>query len=708
MKLRHYLAGVAVALVLSCPSLASDAREALTRDEIQQARLNAYGALQATFGSTQHRYLSWRNDGNLMIAREPTFEPEVLVAGGERGPIARYSASRDGKHLMYVHDRKDTAGGSALMFLEVDKKGSTPVLVATGADVPSSTLVWSPDAQAVAFTQGTQLLELRRESEGRWTRRSLLKSGDPRHTAAVSIDQPVYSPDGSKLAFVSSRTARQTYIVVHDLAKDETTYVHPSPFADTSPVWSADSSELAFIREPINPTKDYRFSAQRSLQGGVPWSILAANVTSATLRTVWQAEFGAGSQLNGETLVWAPSGELLFLWEKTGWNQLYAVSSKGGTARLLTPAEGEVEKFDANSLSADGHTIVYRSNVGDLMRSHLWSVSLRGGPPKQLTFGEGSEGRAGVSGYNPGGHLVYVEGETVKRPPRLVLRSQDGTERTLPLMSDALVKRTQAVLNQLAPVQTISVKAADGLISHHVMITPQRPPPAHGYPVVVNTHGGPTEQTKPYDGYAYAFGQYLAQQGYLFIDMNFRGSTGFGLNYRLPAGRGATGGSEVKDIAALVNYLQARGDVDTKRMGIMGGSYGGHMVGLAMSRLPGAFASAVSHFGVTDWVVEMKKDWFDAGNTQDPLIYQRLSERLRIEDLAYASSPQLDNWRGPVLLTIGDLDKSGHMESVQDLGYQLLQRGVPVEFYVDPSGGHNVFAWDETFEFFERTLSGKE
>jgi dipeptidyl aminopeptidase/acylaminoacyl peptidase len=138
----------------------------------------------------------------------------------------------------------------------------------------------------------------------------------------------------------------------------------------------------------------------------------------------------------------------------------------------------------------------------------------------------------------------------------------------------------------------------------------------------------------------------------------------------------------------------------------MGHSYGGHLVGLAMSRLADDFAAGVSLVGVGDWNVEMKKDEEDGSEMSEPPEYIRLSERMRIEDLAYASSPSahIENWRGPTLLTFGDLDMLGHAESVIDLGYQLLERGVPVEFYVDPAGGHNVFPQDRVFEFFERSL----
>jgi dipeptidyl aminopeptidase/acylaminoacyl peptidase len=369
-------------------------------------------------------------------------------------------------------------------------------------------------------------------------------------------------------------------------------------------------------------------------------------------------------------------------------------------AKLLTPGEGEI---DSVTLSADGSTLAYTTNIGDLSRGHLWSLSLAGGKPVQLTSGKGVESGAQ---FSKGGYLSYSSEHRDDGPPQVLIRSPNGEIHQLASQSAALVKRNQAVWTQFLPSEAISVRAADGVTSYHVVIKPHTSPPSSGYPVIVNAHGGPMTQTRPGGGYAYAFGQYVAKHGYLFVDINYRGSTGFGLDYRLPEGRGATGGSEVKDLDALVAYLKSRGDANPKRIGIMGASYGGHIVGLAMSRLSDDYAAGVSLFGVADWVVEMKKDEEAGANMSQPPEYIRLSERIRIEDLAFSSSPtaRIENWRGPTLLTVGDLDRQGHVEAVTDLGYQLLARGVPVEFYVDPAGGHNVFPQQRVFEFFERHL----
>lgn len=687
---------LALAAGVSQPTFGSTSSFTLT--EAERTYRSARSKLEFGFESPQHRHICWGDDGSLICAREPDFIPKRVVAREENVAIVSRTLSSDGRSIFYVRSRKGAPATREMMQLDMESSAA-PALVASGADVPSGSVWFAPGGRAFAFVEGKLIHEFRRTDEGRWERRPLLDANDPRHSAATGVSGLTYSPDGMKLAFESWRKAKQKYIAIHDIAKSETRYIDPGIFRDDAPVWSPDGAELAFVREPGNWTMKYRFTPQRE---GAPWSIVAANVTTGAVRTVWKADPGPGSvrSVSDPLPIWTKGNQIIFTWEKTGWNLLYAVPARGGAAKLLTPGEGEVYSV---TLSADDQTLAYTTNIGDLSRGHLWSLSLAGGKPVQLSSGKGVES---WPRFSRGGFLSYNSENRDQGPPQVLIRSPKGEIHQLSSQSAEVAQRDQAVWDQFLPSETISVRAEDGVTSYHVLIKPSTSPPPNGYPVIVNAHGGPMTQTRPGGGYAYAFGQYVAKHGYLFIDINYRGSTGFGLDYRLPDGRGATGGSEVKDLAALVGYLKRRGDVNPKRIGIMGASYGGHIVGLAMSRLPDDYAVGVSLFGVADWVVEMKKDQEAGAEMSQPPEYIRLSERMRIEDLAYSSSPtaHIENWRGPTLLTVGDLDRQGHVEAATDLGYQLLARGVPVEFYVDPAGGHNVFPQQRVFEFFEQNL----
>jgi dipeptidyl aminopeptidase/acylaminoacyl peptidase len=691
---------LAVLLLLATGSSEAtfSATKGFTLAEAEQVYRSVRSGLGRGFDSPLQRFIFWIEEGNLVVAREPEFAPKILVPRQESSSIGRVVPSSDGRSLFYVRVSKGTPATRELVQLDTERE-TAPIVVASGSEVPTGRIWFAPGGQAFAFVEEKSIHEFRRTKAGRWERRPLLDAREDRHAAATSVFGLVYSPDGMQLAFESARKARQKYIAIHDIAKGETRYLDPGIFKDDAPIWSPDGTELAFVREPGNWTMNYRFTSQRE---GAPWSIIVANVKTGAVRTVWKADPGRGSMpsTSDPLLYWTKEGQLIFTWEKTGWNLLYAVPAHGGPVKLLTPGEGEV---DGATLSADGQTLAYTTNISDLARGHVWSLSLAGGKPLQLTTGKGVESAAR---FSAGGFLSYTAENRDEGPSQVFIRTPDGKVRPLAHKPPDIVRRNQAMWDQFLPSDTVSVRAEDGLTSYHIIIRAKGSPPPGGYPVIVNAHGGPLAQTRPGSGYAFTFGQFAASRGYLFVDMNYRGGSGFGLDYRLPDGGGATGGSEVKDLAALVGYLKGRGDVNRKRVGVMGGSYGGHIVGLAMSRLSDDYAAGVSLSGVADWVLEMKKDQDGGAEMSEPPEYIRLSERSRIEDLAYASSPaaHLENWRGPTLLTIGDLDTSGHVEAVIDLGNQLLARGVPVEFHVDPAGGHIVFPQERVFEFFERNL----
>ncbi|MEM0955965.1 MAG: prolyl oligopeptidase family serine peptidase, partial [Pseudomonadota bacterium] len=658
-------------------------------------------------------FLAWVDSGDLRIAREPDFIPQTVLSRDEVSAVRSIYPSRDGETILFIRGRAtmsfgDIAKADDRELWSVDVSTGQRVLIAQGDDVPEGpiersyfgaranpTLVFAPAGDAFAFAEDNALFEYRRGEDGSWRRTQLLNS-EPQHMAGKELSGIAYSPDGSKIAFTSTRKARQSFVGIVDLNSGETRYLQPSIFKDGAPVWSPDGTRLAFMRLPGNWPMTYRFTPKSE---GAPWRIMLADVESGDVSTLWTADPGPGSVNFLSRLLWTDDERIVFRWEKTGWFLLYGLPAEGGEPVLLTPGKGEVTRFD---VSPDGQFLTYASNMGDLARRHLWTLDLTTGENKPLTVGEGVED---FPRYTSGGRLTYLETYRPDGAPRLMADNGRGENQAIAVLTPQQQHIVNALWSEFSPLQVHWLKARDGVESPHLLIMPSSPPPPEGYPVIVQAHGGPASQTLPGGGY-FTFGQYLASQGYLYVSMNYRGGTGLGLSYRNAAGAGADGGSEWKDLAALARYLKGRDDVNGSRIGIFGVSYGGHIVGQAMSRLPKDYAVGVSHVGVADWVVELKKDTEDQGWMSAPTEYMRLSERLRIEDLAHASSPtsRIESWRGPILFTLGELDRAGHMESAIDLGYRLLAKGdVTVEFYVDPAGGHRAYH-EQAYEFFKEHL----
>ena len=198
-----------------------------------------------------------------------------------------------------------------------------------------------------------------------------------------------WSPDGARLAFLSSR-GNHSFVGVYDAAAKTVHYLDASVDHDDAPVWSPDSRRLAFLRIPSVDEHRY-FSAVRS---GPPWSIRVADATGVSAgKEVWRAAEGDGSvfrQLGSERQLFWAGDRLVFPWERDGWTHLYSVPIAGGDATPLTPGAFEVEHV---AMTPGGREMVYSSNQDDIDRRHIWRVAAAGGAPVEVAGGRAWSGR---------------------------------------------------------------------------------------------------------------------------------------------------------------------------------------------------------------------------------------------------------------------------------------------------------------------------
>ena len=183
-----------------------------------------------------------------------------------------------------------------------------------------------------------------------------------------------WSPDGSKLAFVSTRSDH-SFVSIYNIAAQSLIYLDPSVDRDSEPVWSPDSKQVAFIRIPASTLA---WGAHRS--ASPPWSIRIADAESGIGHELWHASNGPGSVFRAMSadsqLFWGAGDHIVFPWETTGWRHLYSVSTHGDVPTPLNaPGDFEIEHA---SLSADRRTVFFSSNQSDIDRRHLWSVSVSG------------------------------------------------------------------------------------------------------------------------------------------------------------------------------------------------------------------------------------------------------------------------------------------------------------------------------------------
>ena len=497
------------------------------------------------------------------------------------------------------------------------------------------------------------------------------------------IASMTFSPDGKKLAFVSARK-EHSLVGVFDFAARTLTWLSPSLDHDTSPAFSAAGTEVAFIRIPSE--KNPEFVSHRA---GQPWSVWVADAASGEGRRVWVADSGVGSAfeptLAAKNLLWNSNDELVFPWEKTGWLQLYAIRPRGGAPRPITHGQFEVVRM---VLSPDRRRLVYSSNE-DIDRLHVWSVDFKGGQPTPVSKDVAIEDYPQISGD---GTIFALQSDATKPLQPVTLTAG---ARWQPLAPEGTAAFPSSKL--VAPA-AVSYPAKDGQLVHAQLFLPRDAGAAKAHPAIMFFHGGPRRQMllgfNPMGAYnwMYALNQRFVAEGYIVISVNYRGGIGYGLDYREARNFGPDGGSEVNDILGTVGYLQGRKDVDARKVGIWGGSYGGLMTALGLARASKDIAVGVDYAGVYNWNTMLAS----VGVPVEP------GEATR-RGLDSSPVATIDQWHSPVLVVQADDDRNVPLQQSLELIEDLRLHHIDHDEIIMPNEIHDLARYSSWMALFKAT-----
>jgi dipeptidyl aminopeptidase/acylaminoacyl peptidase len=254
----------------------------------------------------------------------------------------------------------------------------------------------------------------------------------------------------------------------------------------------------------------------------------------------------------------------------------------------------------------------------------------------------------------------------------------------------------------------VSFPSHDGETIYGLLYLPPGASAQRRPPVVLNVHGGPTGQARPSFN---SVQQYLIARGYAVLDLNFRGSTGYGKRFaRLDNGRLRP--AAVKDMGAAIDWLKkSNHPVSASKAAVMGGSYGGYMTYAALTLLPEKFQAGVSFVGVSNWVTALEgaspqlkaSDRIEYGNIDDP------AEREFFKELSPITN--VKNVRAPILVSHGANDPRDPVTESDQFVRAIRERGGEVEYLRWPDEGHSirklsnrVIAYRRVAHFLARTL----
>jgi dipeptidyl aminopeptidase/acylaminoacyl peptidase len=508
-----------------------------------------------------------------------------------------------------------------------------------------------------------------------------------------------WSPDGSRLLFVSARSDH-AFIGVYEVAAKTVRFMAPSVDSDRDPAWSPDGTRIAFVRRPAearDAPQGY-FIAPDKIH---PWAIWVADASTGTAKEIWhgsatpQGSFPyMADDTGGGVINWAADDQLVIASEEDGWQQLYALSAEGGTPKLLTPGSCEVEQW---SFVPDKKSVLFNSNCNDKDRRHVWSVAIAGGSPSQRTTGQGIEWSPVV--LADGLNYFYL-GSDATHPARLLRSTLAGGTTTVGVAQDTWPRDFPS--DKLVVPQQAIFKSSEGLEIHGQIFSPKSAKPGEKLPALIFLHGGSMRQMllgwhyMYYYSNSYSMNQYLASRGYVVLAMNYRSGIGYGRAFREAPGRAGRGTTEYQDVVAAGKYLQSLSNVDPKRIGLWGGSYGGYLTALGLGRNSDIFAAGVDLHGVHDWPTD---NW-DGKNIPPEL-----------NKLAHESSPvtAVNTWKSPVLFIHGDDDRNVYFTQTVDLVARLREKGVEIEQLIFPDDVHDFLlhknwlaAYHAASDFFDR------
>jgi dipeptidyl aminopeptidase/acylaminoacyl peptidase len=674
----------------------------------------AYPFVSELVASPKGDRFAWVEDvrgvRNIWYAATEDSQPHRLThyAEDDGQELTQLLFSADGSRLVYVRGGDHDANWAATANLAPDPAADPAEskvaiwAIAVGSDPGQPVQVAEGDSPALsskgelAYVKSAQI----------WTA-PLPGSGGESKPERLFFDRgkdenPVWSPDGSELAFVSERSDH-SFIGVYAAPQRPLLYLSPSTGFDARPVWSPDGRSIAWMRQPSHGDGPLNFLVQRP----EPFSFWVAEMATSKAHRVWASpETLAGSvpHLGEDPLFWMADNTLVFRAETDNWPHLYSVSTAGGEARLLTPGHFMVESVEQ---FPDRSGLVFSANTGDGKddedRRHLFRVGTDGQAPSPLTQGASLEWSPVALAQ---GRVAFIHA-TAQNPAGVAMLERAGQIHALETGSSPDYPSSALVTPKLVSFQSPDGLTIQGQLFRQAGVSAQQP-------AVIFVHGGPPRQMllgwhyMAYYSNGYAVNQYLATHGFTVLSVNYRLGIGYGRAFQHPAHAGPSGAAEYQDVLAGARFLARQPGVDPRRIGIWGGSYGGYLTGLALARNSELFKAGVDFHGISNWVPTLEKDealpehWHEV----TPDWKQAVS-------VAFAASPDaaIAHWKSPVLLIHGDDDRNVLFDQTVELAHRLEQQHTPFEELILPNEIHGFLryaSWlradEATVEFLTRQL----
>ncbi|MDT8323519.1 MAG: S9 family peptidase [Bacteroidota bacterium] len=641
-----------------------------------------------------------------------------LTAAGQDSPrpltpvekaLLRYPAdvqlAPDGKRAAYSVREADTAANRWITHVHVVDVSANTQRQLTFGDESCVDPQWSPDGTWLAFLSSRPALDERgKRQEGRSMLFAFPRSGEARLLAAAprDIEEYAWSPDGRSVALLTEGEL-------------------PSAFGAETARRKARQLDITVSGEP-SPSMEL-------------WLL---DVSSGALRRVTELDPGA------EGLAWFPDGRrLVYQTNYTGkyddeqkWD-LWSVTTEGEKEQLTDTAGPE----HAAKVSPDGSAVAFLSQTlpdVEFAKTEISILDLGTRQLRRLTaqqplsvedFTWDPDGASLLALFNDGTSATLHRVDRSSGAARqltddaLVIQDMDmnaagdiafiaggvGMLREVHVLDRGGVRRCTDFSAQLADFRlgqqrVITVRSRDGLFDiEAVLVLPPDYTTGDRVPLLLAYHGG------PYGDFDNRFYQYypahiLAARGMATVMPNVRGSSGYDDAFG-QANRYDLGGGDYRDAMDVVDYLVRQGIADSSRMAVMGGSYGGYMTNWTISQTP-RFKAAVSMYGIFSWLTDWSNSWQPSFERMF-FGYDYWEKPLDENSLWISRAPQtyVRNITTPTLILQGDADVYTNVSNSREMYQALNALGREVTFVVYHGAGHGIRTFpNQWVDVMQRTI----
>ena len=576
---------------------------------------------------------------------------------------------------------------------------------------------WSPDGKQIAFISNMS------GRNNLW-----LVSADGGFPVQLTVsDQrqtnPAWSPDGKWIAYQSDYDGDEQWdiFMVSPKTGKVVNLTQTTGIAEMNPTWSPDGRYLAYEVKP----KD---SAAAEI-----------DVFDLIMREVKHVTTGTPQDKGNEDPIWSKDGKFIVYTQtqaKGTDSNIFIADVATGNSTLLTPHEGE-QHFLANDISPDGKRVLVTSNaenghqnIGLLdiatkkiawITKEKWEVRGHEFSPdgKRVTFSADVEGDEDIylhdlatgkstllpipEGVNEptGGHSAFSADGT-----RLLYSHNGPTAPTDLWVYHLATGKSQQITRSLVA----GIRAED-LVEPYLIHYPSRDGKwtisAFLYmpynmarngqnAAIVYIHGGPASQTKNSFN---RFIQFAANQGYMVLAPNYRGSRGYGKDFQ-QANLFDMGGGDLQDVLAGVDWIKQTGHLDPKKIAVMGGSYGGYLTMMAVTKAPDLWAAGVPIVPFVNWTTEIQNE--------DPVLQQSdlatMGDPIKNKALYDDRSPInfVDQIKAPLLLLAGGHDPRCPKSETQQVVDAIRKRGGKVDYKVYDNEGHGFARVENQIDAYKR------